>query len=206
MTVLIQEMSKTVVAAVNRGTFTLADWTVMPKRGVVKEFLDRHPSLRNWLAQISEERLRKKRLEGGFEVCDPDNTIEIMAATSTPDLDAKEQRRPEQGKPPSEHELARDLALAIQSVAHDLHAKPPRRYSYDQWLHFTQLIQFTRKTPDEILFISENDEGHLVEWDWIGENSPMLADVTEAQWVLERLCESLNRYTRRQAAKVRTCA
>jgi len=38
-----------------------------------------------------------------------------------------------------------------------------------------------------------------VEWDWIGEDSPMLADVGESEWVLDRLCESLNRYTRKQA-------
>ncbi len=30
----------------------------------------------------------------------------------------------------------------------------------------------------------------------------MLADETEAQWVLDRLCESLARYMRKQAAKV----
>ena len=48
----------------------------------------------------------------------------------------------------------------------------------------------------------EEEEEHegLVEWDWIGENSPMLADESETEWVLERLCESLNRYTRHQAA------
>ncbi len=30
----------------------------------------------------------------------------------------------------------------------------------------------------------------------------MLADITEAEWVLDRLCESLNRYTRRQSTRV----
>ncbi|KZF23493.1 voltage-gated potassium channel [Xylona heveae TC161] len=37
----------------------------------------------------------------------------------------------------------------------------------------------------------------LVDWDWIGEDSPMLADQTEPEWVLDRLCESLDRYFRR---------
>ncbi len=41
------------------------------------------------------------------------------------------------------------------------------------------------------------DEQGLVEWDWIGENSPMLADEGESEWLLDRLCESLDRYMTR---------
>ena len=44
----------------------------------------------------------------------------------------------------------------------------------------------------------EEEEEGIVEWDWIGEDSPMLAEETESEWVLDRLCESLGRYMRRQ--------
>lgn len=42
----------------------------------------------------------------------------------------------------------------------------------------------------------EQEQG-LIEWDWIGENSPMLAEESEAEWVLDRLCESLDRYMKK---------
>src|SRR3954468_16292187 len=68
MTILIQEMSSTVVSAVNRGTFTLADWTVMPKKGVAKAFLRTHPRLAEWLAQVSLQKAGDNRIRQGFEV------------------------------------------------------------------------------------------------------------------------------------------
>lgn len=44
--------------------------------------------------------------------------------------------------------------------------------------------------------LEEEEEG-MIEWDWIGEDSPMLADKGEPEWVLEKLCDSLNRFIRR---------
>ena len=43
----------------------------------------------------------------------------------------------------------------------------------------------------------ESDEG-IVKWDWIGEDSPMMAEESECEWILDRLCESMDRYMRRQ--------
>jgi potassium channel subfamily K len=42
-----------------------------------------------------------------------------------------------------------------------------------------------------------NEEG-LVNWDWIGDDSPMMSGVTESEWLLERLCESLVRLEKRK--------
>lgn len=46
------------------------------------------------------------------------------------------------------------------------------------------------------LELDEEEEG-VVEWDWLDENSPMLSDQSEAEWVLDRLCESLLRWLKR---------
>ncbi|KAH7035446.1 uncharacterized protein B0I36DRAFT_382151 [Microdochium trichocladiopsis] len=45
------------------------------------------------------------------------------------------------------------------------------------------------------------EDSGLIEWDWIGEDSPMLSGVSEAEWVLDRLCESLTRYARWQSRR-----
>jgi potassium channel subfamily K len=42
------------------------------------------------------------------------------------------------------------------------------------------------------------DEEALVNWDWIGNDSPMMSGVTESEWLLDRLCESLVRLEKRK--------
>jgi len=192
MTILISDMGDTVIAAINRGTFTLADWTVMPKAGVWADFLNSHPKLRDWLKDYTQRKQAKKRVEQGFELQNPDEEADLEQVVR-PTLEKLAEEPLEQ----TEHDLARKLALAIKKTATDLHSDHPIRYTYEEWVEFTRLIRFSKLTEDE-LELEEEDEG-LIEWDWIGEDSPMLAEVSESEWVLDRLCESLNRYTRRQA-------
>jgi potassium channel subfamily K len=202
MTILISDMSDTVVGSINRGTFKLADWTVMPKEGVWHDFLESNPKLKDWLERKTKEREAKARINAGFELQRPDEgmlneppeTLESLAQEKTP------------GK--TDHELARHLAKAIKRVANDLHAPTPVKYSYEEWVEFTRLIRFSAKGVEGEGDTSGEDDAEggelgLIKWDWIGEDSPMLAEVGEAEWVLERLCESLDRYTRSQGRRVR---
>ncbi|KAB8301393.1 hypothetical protein EYC80_003267 [Monilinia laxa] len=205
MTILISDMSSTVIAAINRGTFTLADWTVMPKEGVWHDFLANHPRLHEWLSKRTREREAKKRIRRGFDVQNPDDRqISIIDdADPNPEPTSLGQVVEQVEKPAeqTEHDLARKLALAIKHVANDLRAAKPKKYSYTEWVEFTRLIRFSTHSARKVE--EEEEDESLVEWDWIGEDSPMLADVSESEWVLDRLCESLNRYTRRQGRVTR---
>ncbi|KAK1827616.1 voltage-gated potassium channel [Podospora conica] len=197
VTVLVLQMSCTVVAAVNRGTFTLADWTIMPRRGVVASFLKRHPALHGVVTRF----FARRRVRRGFLVQDPGSRsvepagMDLEEEGEGEDGDGEEAPVPE-GPPLTEHDVAEELTGAIKGVAHDLRRRRPRRYTYDEWKRFIGLMRFG----------CEQDrggvEGGVSPWDWIGEDSPLLANITEAEWVLDRLCESLNRYTRRQADKM----
>jgi potassium channel subfamily K len=198
MTILVSDMGDTVVSAINRGTFTLADWTVMPKAGVWADFLNSHPRLRDWLERKTKEREANKRIEHGFDVQNPDETEESIP---DPTKGLTLEKLADESLPSTEHDLAQKLALAIKRTATDLHSDHPKTYSYEEWVEFTRLIRFS-KLDDAQLEEEEEEEG-LLEWDWIGEDSPMLAEVTESEWILDRLCESLNRYTRKQARNSR---
>jgi hypothetical protein len=205
MTLLISDMGETVVMAINHGTFTLADWTVLPKKGVVHDFLENHHWLRDWLAQRSEDFQAKTRIKRGFSIQDPDElTSPTEAFPSLPGLQESSSptERLEQmaEEPLTEHDLARKLALAIKTVANDMRLPHSKKYSYEEWVEFTRLIRFSSESPRQVK--EEEEEEGLVQWDWIGENSPMLANVSESEWILDRLCESLNRYTRKQARRV----
>lgn len=228
VTLLIQEMSRTIVSAVNRGTFKLADWTIMPRKGVLKHFLAAHPGIRGLLTKQPHT---GKLAKPGFEVPTPDQPPDPIAEIGTTKFEgaespistkthtspqvstkakgvesASQEDDPPPSQPPTaqdgeatEHDLARQLAVTIKTVAHDLRSEAPKRYSYAEWEHFTKLIQFSGRTGQD----QDKDEDGLTEWDWIGEDSPLLAEITEAEWVLDRLCESLNRYTRWQAERQR---
>ena len=207
MTILISDMGDTVVSAINRGTFALADWTVMPKAGVWRDFLEKHPRLRDWLERKTKERQAKKRVDAGFALQNPDeeatvDTVDEDQALGESDKPATLEKLAEERPEATEHDLARKLAVAIKRTANDLRADHFKRYSYEEWVEFTRLIRFSSKSA-EVAEEEEEEEG-MVEWDWIGEDSPMLAEVSECEWILDRLCESLNRYTRKQARDVRT--
>ena len=187
MTILISDMGDTVIASFKRGTFTIADWTVLPKAGLRRAFLEKHPWLLSRLQNRAVKAAATRRLAEGFRTGPADDditnptppTLEAVAELSRLD----------------EHAIARKLALAIREVANDLRVVPPRRYSYEEWAEFTHLIRFSRMRQIELE--QEEEELGLIEWDWIGENSPMLAQGSESEWVLDRLCESLDRYMKK---------
>jgi potassium channel subfamily K len=119
------------------------------------------------------------------------------AGLETPDINAIERQHDLdlEHRQPDAAALARQLALAIRRAAKDMMMETPRQYSYEEWVEFTRLIRFSAISgPSEIP--KEVDEG-MIEWDWLAENSPMMAEHTEAEFVLERLCESMVRYLRR---------
>ncbi|KAL8708135.1 MAG: hypothetical protein Q9225_007651 [Loekoesia sp. 1 TL-2023] len=186
MTILISDMGDTVIASFKRGTFTLADWTVLPKASLWRSLLQQHQGLWNWLQKKAEKAEEEKRVAQGFPIGpaedDAPPTLEQVAELSKLD----------------QHALARKLGLAIRQTANDLRADPPKKYSYEEWAVYTHLIRFSRMSRAELEELEEEEEQGLIEWDWIGEDSPMLAEQSESEWLLDRLCESLDRYMRRQ--------
>lgn len=220
MTILVSDLGDTVVAKFKKWSDELADFTVLPKEGIWRSFLDKHPWLMNWLQRRIESRAAKKRIRKGFDTMDP----EVENATNISDpaqgniddpeaADAEMTRMPtmtalaaeaEQDSTtvPTHASLSKRLALSIRKVSIDLRLAEPRCYSYEEWVEFTRLIRLT--TPERlnrdlgtVTTENENEEG-LVNWDWIGDDSPMLSTMSESEWLLERLCESLVRLERRK--------
>ena len=189
MTILISDMSDTIIASYKRGTFTLAEWTVLPKQGFFRLFLERHPKMLNAIKKRVREKEEKQRIENGFAPGPADAGPGVPGPTLEELCDQDTM---------NEHESARRLSKAIRRIADDMKSGEERRYSYEQWVEYTRLIRFSRTADLE----AEEEELGIVEWDWIGENSPMLAEQSESEWILDRLIESLDRYMRRQVPNV----
>lgn len=215
MTILVSDMGDTVVDKFKKWSDELADFTVLPKEGIWRSFLDKHPWLLHWIQRRIDNRAAKKRLKRGFETADPDEEQDTenqdnenleeqldRQATRNPSLPtlAQEAEQDAEGKSPSHASLSRRLALSIKRVAADLHLSEPKRYDYEEWVEFTRLIRYTRsnagKSGDGVL--EEEEEEGLVDWDWIGTDSPLMSGLSEPEWLLNRLCESLVRLDRRK--------
>ena len=238
VTILAGDLTGTVVVLFKRWSHAVADVTVLPRYGVWRGLMEKHPrlflNLPHWLRLRAEARAAKERVRAGFPVGgvngkdvekgmtpstsestaatppnerDRENEREhkndaLAAGTISPNLaDIAEQHDEDvanKGKIPDAAALARQLALAIRRVAHDLGGieKDKKKYSYEEWVEFTRLIRFSASGGVQQALKEEEDEG-LIEWDWIGEDSPMMARVCEPEFVLDRLVESLVRYLRR---------
>lgn len=185
MTILVSDLGDTVISNFKTTTSGFADFTVLPQKGIWRNVLRRYPGVIAWFQARRETRTRlEKGLPYGPAEADEDTkpTIEDLAKR----------------KNPTEAELAAKLPKAIRRVTGDLRDSASRRkfYSYEEWVEFTQLIRFTAARGERD---SETDvEQDMVEWDWIGEDSPMMAKQSEAEFVLDRLCESLARYVARK--------
>lgn len=227
MTMLISQMSDTVVAAFRRATEKFAGYFVMPESGAYKSFLSHLP----FVLKIMQKRQEKQRVRRGFQVGaqaddDDDDDVEMEREQSPGQNTEKPKKQkartcPPQVRPlrtieelardpnPSQSELAQQLAFAIRRTSQDVSTGKRERYNYEEWVEFTRLIQFTnpRSRPSSSgeggqsagdSIVIDEDEFGVLNWDWIGENSPMLAHQTEPEWVLDRLCESLVRYVSKQ--------
>ncbi|KAF1345323.1 hypothetical protein BDV97DRAFT_372536 [Delphinella strobiligena] len=188
MTILIADLGDTVISDFKNVVAKLGDFTVLPEKGIWHRFLLTHPYVLKQLERRSARKEAKRRLSLGFEVgpeTEAHPTLDTLAV--------------EEVKKPSDWELGRKLARAIRHTAKDLAADPPKVYTYEEWVEFTELIRFTSK--DETNKEGGFKEEGLVEWDWLGENSPMMQQENEADFVLDRLCESMARYIRHLAPK-----
>jgi potassium channel subfamily K len=184
MAFLVKYLGDTVIGSFKRGVSAIGDFTLLPKQGAYRKLLNHFPRLTQWLQRRKDNKLSQQRLEAGFPVgIDEDadrraKTLEQFARET-----------------PTHYDLARRLANTIRQVAKDAKLKQDKQYTYVEWLQFGQMIRFTAE-KDEGADGEAGEEG-VVEWDWIGENSPMMARGSEADFVLDRLCESMNRYIHR---------
>ncbi|CAK1360843.1 unnamed protein product [Cercospora beticola] len=182
MTILVGDLSDTIVRQFKQGTSGIADFTVLPQKGIWRQLLNRQPRV----IAFMQARKERKQLEEGKEEGlpygpEPDDevsqpTIDELASEDT-----------------TRAELAHRLARSIKQVSQDVKNGRGKKYTYEEWVEFTRLIRFTADKEDNELAEDED----LVEWDWLGERSPMMANKSEAEFVLERLSESVGRYVRR---------
>ncbi|KAF2870851.1 hypothetical protein BDV95DRAFT_629330 [Massariosphaeria phaeospora] len=191
MTILISDLGDTVIAKFKQWSSDLADFTVLPKNGVWRVLFDRYPWLLGWLQQRLAERAARRRVERGFETADPEADGEAEPDISLPtaqplatSTSTSADMEPSSLAPLTRTNLVLHLVLGIRKVSADLRLPHPKRYTYEEWLEFTRLIRFSKYAGPIAV---------LADWDWIGEDSPLVSGLAESEWLLGRLIDTLLR-------------
>ena len=221
ITILASDLTATIVSVFNHWSTRLADFTILPQYGVWSNLVQKHPWLSlglgkwkaNWQTKHIDLKNRVETLEGiviakekgsdgGGSIPDSSKDgskdVQNVSSSFSPDIAglAAQNENDIEARQPDAATLARQLALAIRRTAHDLSMDKPRQYKFEEWVEFTRLIRFSAVSGVAEALREEEEEG-LVEWDWIGEDSPMMAQQSESEFLLDRLVESLVRYLRR---------
>jgi len=221
MTILASDMTGTVVAFFHHYTNFIADLTILPQEALWRELLHRYPvevfAVPKWLKKRAQEEDEASAYAGRI-TAEPSmtRTLDTLRSNDSvqdfkddsyaagiikPDIEGiVSQHAHDVKKSPDAVALARQLALAIRRTAHDLTTEKPREYTYEEWVEFTRLIRFSAIGGPPAALQEDEEEG-MIEWDWIGEDSPMMAQQNESEFVLDRLCESLVRYLKRNPPK-----
>ncbi|KAI9733421.1 MAG: Potassium channel [Cirrosporium novae-zelandiae] len=117
------------------------------------------------------------------------------------------------------------LIREIRNVMGHLNSSPPKQYTYDEWAWFLKLSGEDENSPrshrtapikvherDENILGTETgysrreedgirDKGkehRMHKWSWLENRSPLMGEKLEAEWVLERLSDTLERALRKQ--------
>ncbi|GAB7359030.1 hypothetical protein MBLNU230_g5102t1 [Neophaeotheca triangularis] len=178
MTILIGDLGDTLIAKFKTGSNSLADITLLPKVGGFHRIIEKIDWLQSYLQDSKAKKAADARIEAGAE-SSSDRAPQTIDELATEEL--------------SQEELARNLVLALRTAASDLVDEPDKRYSYEEWVKVTKLIRFT--AVDENGDVDVEDD--YVEWDWLGQDSPMMQSRTEPQFIFDRLSDSMLRYVRK---------
>ncbi|KAL9125800.1 MAG: hypothetical protein Q9217_005055 [Psora testacea] len=117
------------------------------------------------------------------------------------------------------HEYHYILAREFRNVLKHLNETPPRKYTYEEWAYYLRLMgedegsSTSHRKPlvspkkdrerEDGLDVEqaqteegETGEGRKKPWSWLGERSPLMGEMEEAEWVLVRLAARLEKELR----------
>ena len=227
LTIVISNMGDTVVKAIRDLTLYLGDITLLPGEGSTRDrvkqgaskftqdkarmrFMNEPPGFLGEKSGNDNEKQNR-----GAEVAATDRLATDLEKTELDEVEAAKKRGDKLGE--DIHEYHYLLVKEFRNVLKHLNESPPRRYSYDEWAWFLKLMgedegsnASHRKAPIKVKRGQENepdtqqgqsnDKGSQArQWSWLGNRSPLLGEVEEAEWVLERLSMTLEKELKRQS-------
>lgn len=207
LTVLISDMSDTVVKGVSDATNLFLGSTALLKR--IKKQIAEFSGGRVFKAEKQE--LKRERTEEDEETGRKGRLEEMLYHR----LNTQEQRAIDEfAETTNESVMQGDvyfyhyvLVKEIQNVLKDTTASPPKRYTYDEWAYYLKLLghdeedsayhaeRYNKPKKDDeqapqVARILDH-EGNPRHWAWLSLRSPLIGLGNEADWILKRLLNKL---------------
>lgn len=219
ITILISSMGSTVIASFQDMTLKIAEFTILPRAGLraalLKSYRERvygeetEKEMHAREIKEAQERVRQHHVE--------EAKLEASAGTLTKQLSRQMSSRQDLANNPQSSDnlstysrrplphnytftfLLQELTVEIRRVGTQVRKDPRKLYNYSEWVEFTRLIRACEEVkprkikgakPSEWDERIDDDEGFVL-WDWIGQDSPLINEGSEPEWILERLCAGL---------------
>ncbi|KAL8728870.1 MAG: hypothetical protein Q9166_005110 [cf. Caloplaca sp. 2 TL-2023] len=116
------------------------------------------------------------------------------------------------------HEYHFQLVRELRNVMKHLDENPPHRYTYEEWAWFLKLMGEDEdnqtshrkpptnvrndykvdREPDMQQGSTDDKVDEQRQWSWLGNRSPLMGEMGEAEWILERLSLTLEKELKRQ--------
>lgn len=218
LTILISDMGDTVIKWVQDSTLKLGEFTVLPGEASTRDrikqsaaalskgkisskggTMDEPPGFLSEKRAAATDRLPGEQRHEGQD----DITL------------AKRQDKKYLEEDPHRYHLL--LIKELRNVMKHANESPPRKYTYDEWVWFLKLMgedetsdTSHRKPPAKVKAANtpnkegshsaelqqgqtNDNDGRILPWSWLGTRSPLMGEVEEAEWVLERLSARLEK-------------
>lgn len=214
LTILISNIGSTVATTIRDATIRVGEWTVLPGETSVGDLLrhgmskptkkpkgpqsDMEKSAGEFPAGVSGEANGGK---DGQAAPKADGLAEV-AGTMEGEEQGKAEAAGRRGDRSAEdkHRHQQLLLKEIRKVMPHLNQNPPPKYTYEEWTRFLrligqQVIPWTevakRQDEEDSKQSSDGSQEKRQPWSWLSEESALMSNKSEPEWVLEHLARTL---------------
>lgn len=93
--------------------------------------------------------------------------------------------------------LAARIAKEISKVARDVGNKPPKKYEWEEWTRWLDILGQTEGGDG-----GQEAKKEDAEWTWLGDDGPLFSKATETEWILGKLCTRLEEVLEKELREV----
>ncbi|EKM77853.1 hypothetical protein AGABI1DRAFT_42845, partial [Agaricus bisporus var. burnettii JB137-S8] len=172
VTIFIQNVGETIAGEVQNGVEWVGRWSFLPEKrsGVGEKPIEN----RN-----EDEERDKGKCRLSIEKEDAGRTL------SNPQLLPQQSPQiPTTISGTTQQPLSFRLSRSITKISRDAAKDPTIRYTWHEWVRWLRLMD----EAGEVLGVYGCYQDNRWRWGWLDDNGPLFSSISEARWVLERLC------------------
>ncbi|KAF8900277.1 hypothetical protein CPB84DRAFT_1779259 [Gymnopilus junonius] len=213
MTVLISNMADTVVQWVEQFTLWFSSWTILPERKAEKNKKNRRRKRRKRRRSKSKRTRQGVAHSTGTDSTDRQKRLGQDVERIGSDIEHFEEEEGREGSPSAR--LAREIAILAKDMRvtppkkytwqewWDRHSRDRQNRDTDSAdaptsapIKTPSILSGAAPAPGHSLTIhvpepaSAHGEQHNDDWEWtwLGDHGPLLSNLTETEWIIEKLC------------------